>query len=159
MIQGPNPPRNCSCAFSKEGDQIFTNRNYTAEQNRARFLSGDVEEEIRCVCVCAPEFVAPLVYFNDEKSLQCDNLSFALTNDSSAVPPLSHQHSENENLRAKANRFQHQIRKMDEDIKQNQVLLRRADAEKKTAKVRLSFRSSFCVDGRSEIGACVSVQH
>lgn len=96
VIQGPNPPRNCACAFSKEGDQIFTNRNYTAEQNRARFLSGDVEEEIR------------------------------------------HQQSENENLRAKVNRFQQQIRKMDEDIKQNQMLLRRADAEKKTTNNKIT---------------------
>lgn len=51
MMQGPNPPRNCNCAYSREGDQIFTNRNYTAEQTRSRFLSGDVEDEIRCVCV------------------------------------------------------------------------------------------------------------
>lgn len=108
--------------------------------------------------------MAPLVYFNDENSLQYNNnLSFAFTNDSSAVPPLSHQQSETENLRAKANRFQQQIRKMDEDIKQNQGLLRRADAEKKATKVSLSplavFQIWFCIDGRSEIGACVSVQH
>lgn len=49
VIQGSNPPRNCTCAFSKEGDQIFTNRLYTSDQTRPRFLSGDVEEEIRCV--------------------------------------------------------------------------------------------------------------
>lgn len=50
-MQGRNPPQNCSQAFSKEGDQIFTNRTYTAEQTRANCLSGDVEEEIRCVYV------------------------------------------------------------------------------------------------------------
>lgn len=52
MMQGRNPPRNCTQAFSKEGDQIFNNRSYTAEQTRANYLSGDVEEEIRCVSVC-----------------------------------------------------------------------------------------------------------
>lgn len=52
VMQSRNPPRNCHQAFSKEGDQIFNNRSYTAEQTRANYLSGDVEEEIRCVCVC-----------------------------------------------------------------------------------------------------------
>lgn len=47
VMQGPNPPANCIQAYSKEGDQIYTNRNYTAEQTRANYLSGDVEEEIR----------------------------------------------------------------------------------------------------------------
>ncbi|KAL6095967.1 smc6 [Pungitius sinensis] len=47
IMQGRNPPQHCNQAFSKEGDQIFTNRNYTAEQTRANYLSGDVEEEIR----------------------------------------------------------------------------------------------------------------
>uniref|UniRef100_A0A672HFU7 Structural maintenance of chromosomes protein 6 n=1 Tax=Salarias fasciatus TaxID=181472 RepID=A0A672HFU7_SALFA len=48
VMQGRNPPKNCNQAFSKDGDQIFTNRNYTADQTRANYLSGDVEEEIRC---------------------------------------------------------------------------------------------------------------
>ncbi|XP_054474531.1 structural maintenance of chromosomes protein 6-like [Anoplopoma fimbria] len=47
VMQSRNPPQNCTQAFSKEGDQIFNNRNYTAEQTRANYLSGDVEEEIR----------------------------------------------------------------------------------------------------------------
>lgn len=47
-MQGNNPPRNCTQAFSKEGDQIFTNRSYTADQSRANLLSKDVEEGIRC---------------------------------------------------------------------------------------------------------------
>lgn len=49
MMQGNNPPHNCIQAFSKEGDQIFTNRSYTADQTRANFLSKDVEEGIRSV--------------------------------------------------------------------------------------------------------------
>lgn len=48
-MQGNNPPQNCTQAFSKEGDQIFTNRSYTADQTRANCLSKDVEEGIRCV--------------------------------------------------------------------------------------------------------------
>ncbi|KAJ0026850.1 hypothetical protein NQD34_017850 [Periophthalmus magnuspinnatus] len=47
VIQGRNPPQNCTQAFSKDGDQIFPNRSYAAEQQRANYLSGDVEEEIR----------------------------------------------------------------------------------------------------------------
>lgn len=51
-MQGKNPPRNCISAFSVEGDQIFTNRSYTADQTRANFLSKDVEEGIRSVGMC-----------------------------------------------------------------------------------------------------------
>uniref|UniRef100_A0A3Q1G185 Structural maintenance of chromosomes protein 6 n=2 Tax=Acanthochromis polyacanthus TaxID=80966 RepID=A0A3Q1G185_9TELE len=47
VMQGARPPTNCSQAFSKDGDQIYNNRSYTAEQTRANYLSGDVEEEIR----------------------------------------------------------------------------------------------------------------
>uniref|UniRef100_A0A8C5A181 Structural maintenance of chromosomes 6 n=1 Tax=Gadus morhua TaxID=8049 RepID=A0A8C5A181_GADMO len=38
--------RNCTQAFSVEGDQIFENRSWSAEQSRPNFLFGDVEEEI-----------------------------------------------------------------------------------------------------------------
>ncbi|XP_056438035.1 structural maintenance of chromosomes protein 6-like [Gadus chalcogrammus] len=41
------PPRNCTQAFSVEGDQIFENRSWSAEQSRPNFLFRDVEEEIR----------------------------------------------------------------------------------------------------------------
>ncbi|XP_023256280.1 structural maintenance of chromosomes protein 6-like [Seriola lalandi dorsalis] len=92
VMQGRNPPQNCVQAFSKEGDQIFNNRNYTAEQTRANYLTGDVEEEIR------------------------------------------HLHREMENQKAQANRFDQQMRKLDEDIKQNEGLLRRAHIEQKTTK-------------------------
>uniref|UniRef100_A0A3B4UYL9 Structural maintenance of chromosomes protein 6 n=1 Tax=Seriola dumerili TaxID=41447 RepID=A0A3B4UYL9_SERDU len=88
VMQGRNPPQNCVQAFSKEGDQIFNNRNYTAEQTRANYLTGDVEEEIR------------------------------------------HLHREIENQKAQANRFEQQMRKLDEDIKQNEGLLRRDKAMK-----------------------------
>ncbi|KAM7395372.1 hypothetical protein PAMA_006911 [Pampus argenteus] len=92
VMQGRNPPQNCNQAFSREGDQIFTNRSYTAEQTRANYLSGDVEEEIR------------------------------------------HLQREMENQKAQANRFQQQMRKLDEDIKQNLGLQKRAHVEQKTTK-------------------------
>ncbi|TKS76150.1 Structural maintenance of chromosomes protein 6 [Collichthys lucidus] len=92
VMQGRNPPQNCTQAFSKEGDQIFINRSYTAEQTRANYLSGDVEEEIR------------------------------------------HLQREMENQQAQANRFQQQTRKLNEDIKQNEGLLRRTHIEQKTTK-------------------------
>ncbi|TRY56193.1 hypothetical protein DNTS_002545 [Danionella cerebrum] len=40
-------PRNCREAFTREGDQVFTNRYYSSEQHRAQYLTRDVEEEIR----------------------------------------------------------------------------------------------------------------
>uniref|UniRef100_A0A8C5HJI8 Structural maintenance of chromosomes protein 6 n=1 Tax=Gouania willdenowi TaxID=441366 RepID=A0A8C5HJI8_GOUWI len=92
LMQGGNPPRNCTQAFSKEGDQIYNNRNYSAEQARAKYFSGDVEEDIRCLM------------------------------------------GEIQNQEAQANRFQQQMRKLDEDIKQNESLLRRAHMEQKTTK-------------------------
>lgn len=51
-MQGKYPPQNCTSAFSVDGDQIFTNRSYTADQTRANFLSKDVEEGIRSVGMC-----------------------------------------------------------------------------------------------------------
>ncbi|KAM7367887.1 hypothetical protein PAMP_014155 [Pampus punctatissimus] len=92
VMQGRNPPQNCNQAFSREGDQIFTNRSYTAEQTRANYLSGDVEEEIR------------------------------------------HLQREIENQTAQANRFQQQMRKLDDDIRQNEGLQKRAHVEQKTTK-------------------------
>ncbi|XP_070705825.1 structural maintenance of chromosomes protein 6 [Pempheris klunzingeri] len=92
VMQGKHPPQNCFQAFSKEGDQIFTNRIYTADYTRANYLSGDVEEEIR------------------------------------------HLQKETENLKAQANRFQQQMKKLDEDIKQNEGLLRRTHMDQKTTK-------------------------
>lgn len=44
---------------------------------------------------------------------------------------------EMENLRAHANRFQQQMKKLDEDIKQNEELLRSTYTEQTTTKVTL----------------------
>uniref|UniRef100_A0A7N8Y1I0 Structural maintenance of chromosomes protein 6 n=1 Tax=Mastacembelus armatus TaxID=205130 RepID=A0A7N8Y1I0_9TELE len=104
VMQHGNPPQNCTQAFSREGDQIFNNRNYTADQNRASYLSGDVEEEIR------------------------------------------HLQREMENQKGQANRFQQQMKKLDDDIRMNDGLLRRAHMEQKTTKVEISPLSKSLTD-------------
>uniref|UniRef100_A0A667ZZY3 Structural maintenance of chromosomes protein 6 n=1 Tax=Myripristis murdjan TaxID=586833 RepID=A0A667ZZY3_9TELE len=95
VMQRGNPPRNCNQAFSVEGDQIFTNRTYTADQPRAKFLSSDIEEEIR------------------------------------------HSQGELENQKAHAARFQQQMRNVEEDIKKNEGLLKRAHTEQRMIKLQL----------------------
>ncbi|KAJ8274738.1 hypothetical protein COCON_G00093630 [Conger conger] len=47
VMQQGQPPRNCREAFTMDGDQVYANRYYSCEQQRAQFLSRDVEEEIR----------------------------------------------------------------------------------------------------------------
>uniref|UniRef100_A0A1A7WF85 Structural maintenance of chromosomes protein 6 n=1 Tax=Iconisemion striatum TaxID=60296 RepID=A0A1A7WF85_9TELE len=89
VMQGGSPPANCTQAFSKDGDQIYTNRSYSADQSRANYLSGDVEEEIR------------------------------------------HLQRELENQNAQEACFMQQKTKLDEDIRQNEGLLRRANMEQK----------------------------
>ncbi|CAN9510891.1 unnamed protein product [Ophioblennius macclurei] len=96
VMQGGNAPKNCSQAYSKDGDQIFTHRSYTADQSRANYLSGDVEEEIR------------------------------------------HVQRELENQEAQANRFQQQMNRLNENIKQNEALLRRAHMEQKTTNSKVN---------------------
>lgn len=92
VMQGGNPPQNCTQAFSKDGDQVYTNRTYSADQTRANFLSGDVEEEIR------------------------------------------HLQRELENQRGQESRFNQQLRRLDDDIRENEVLLRRSQGEQRNAK-------------------------
>lgn len=55
--------------------------------------------------------------------------------DMARLLPLRHLQREIENQKAQANRYQQQTKKLDEDIKQNQALLRRADQEQRTTKV------------------------
>ncbi|RVE55821.1 hypothetical protein OJAV_G00229750 [Oryzias javanicus] len=96
VMLGKNPPRNCTQAFSKEGDQIFTNRVYSADQTRANCLSGDVEEEIRLT------------------------------------------QRELENQKAQENRFQQQTRKLDDEIKQNEMLLKKCQMTQKSTKDKMT---------------------
>uniref|UniRef100_A0A3P8YQ33 Structural maintenance of chromosomes protein 6 n=1 Tax=Esox lucius TaxID=8010 RepID=A0A3P8YQ33_ESOLU len=52
VMNGRQPPRNCRMAFTKEGDQCYTDRYYSSDQRRYHYLSKDVEDEIRyCVSV------------------------------------------------------------------------------------------------------------
>ncbi|XP_069462028.1 structural maintenance of chromosomes protein 6 [Ambystoma mexicanum] len=46
VMQKGNPPRNCREAFTGEGDQVFSNRYYSSDNNRAKYLGGDVDVEI-----------------------------------------------------------------------------------------------------------------
>lgn len=49
-MQMQRPPKNCREAFTAEGDQVYTNRYYTPEQEvMAKYLGGDPEAEIRQV--------------------------------------------------------------------------------------------------------------
>lgn len=54
-----------------------------------------------------------------------------------SVFPLRHLQREMENQDAQANRFQQHMRRLDEDLKQNEGLLRRAHIEQKTTKVTI----------------------
>ncbi|XP_010902931.2 structural maintenance of chromosomes protein 6 [Esox lucius] len=47
VMNGRQPPRNCRMAFTKEGDQCYTDRYYSSDQRRYHYLSKDVEDEIR----------------------------------------------------------------------------------------------------------------
>ncbi|XP_069742475.1 structural maintenance of chromosomes protein 6-like isoform X2 [Narcine bancroftii] len=47
VMQQQKAPLNCKEAFTAAGDQVFTNRYYSSEMDRARYLGGDVEAEIR----------------------------------------------------------------------------------------------------------------
>ncbi|XP_078397707.1 structural maintenance of chromosomes protein 6-like isoform X2 [Cetorhinus maximus] len=46
IMQQQKPPVNCREAFTAAGDQVFVNRYYSSETDRARYLGGDVESEI-----------------------------------------------------------------------------------------------------------------
>ncbi|XP_073726011.1 structural maintenance of chromosomes protein 6 isoform X1 [Misgurnus anguillicaudatus] len=50
VMQGSRPPKNCREAFTAEGDQVFSNRYYTPENEvLVKYLGGDPEAEIRLV--------------------------------------------------------------------------------------------------------------
>lgn len=46
VMQQGRPPKNCREAFTAEGDQVFSNRYYTADFSMAQYLGGDLETEI-----------------------------------------------------------------------------------------------------------------
>ncbi|NXT85516.1 SMC6 protein, partial [Zapornia atra] len=47
VMQFNRPPRNCREAFTAEGDQVFERRYYSSDYVRPKFLSKDVEADIR----------------------------------------------------------------------------------------------------------------
>uniref|UniRef100_A0A6G1RB21 Structural maintenance of chromosomes protein 6 n=1 Tax=Hypotaenidia okinawae TaxID=2861861 RepID=A0A6G1RB21_9GRUI len=47
VMQSNRPPRNCREAFTAEGDQVFERRYYSSDYVRPKFLSKDVEADIR----------------------------------------------------------------------------------------------------------------
>lgn len=47
VMQFNRPPKNCREAFTAEGDQVFERRYYSSDYLRPKFLSKDVEAEIR----------------------------------------------------------------------------------------------------------------
>ncbi|NXF93268.1 SMC6 protein, partial [Eubucco bourcierii] len=47
VMQRNQPPKNCKEAFTAEGDQVFERRYYSSNYLRPKFLSQDVEAEIR----------------------------------------------------------------------------------------------------------------
>lgn len=49
VMQCNRPPRNCREAFTADGDQVFERRYYSSSFVRPKFLSQDVEAEIRLV--------------------------------------------------------------------------------------------------------------
>ncbi|KAM9465780.1 structural maintenance of chromosomes protein 6 [Clarias gariepinus] len=50
VMQQQKPPKNCREAFTADGDQVYTNRYYTPEQEvMVKYLGGDPEAEIRLV--------------------------------------------------------------------------------------------------------------
>lgn len=46
-MQSQKPPKNCREAFTADGDQVFAGRYYSSENTRPKFLSRDVDSEIR----------------------------------------------------------------------------------------------------------------
>ncbi|XP_036398055.1 structural maintenance of chromosomes protein 6 [Megalops cyprinoides] len=49
VMQRDRPPKNCREAFTADGDQVYTNRYYSAESSRSLYLGGDLEADIRMV--------------------------------------------------------------------------------------------------------------
>ncbi|KAG9336229.1 hypothetical protein JZ751_002576 [Albula glossodonta] len=47
VMQQGRPPRNCREAFTGDGDHVYPNRYYSTENNRSKYLGGDLETEIR----------------------------------------------------------------------------------------------------------------
>lgn len=60
-MQSKKPPRNCREAFTADGDQVFEERYYSSENKRPKFLSKDVDSEIRLVSSVVLPLLFPLL--------------------------------------------------------------------------------------------------
>ncbi|XP_030643222.1 structural maintenance of chromosomes protein 6 [Chanos chanos] len=73
MQNGP-PPRNCREAFTREGDQVYTNRYYSSDMQRALYLSKDVDEEIRLTQAALQDQQTQLQTFRQNMQQQTEDL-------------------------------------------------------------------------------------
>lgn len=58
-MQSQKPPKNCREAFTADGDQVFAGRYYSSEYTRPKFLSRDLDSEIRLVSMVAWHMISP----------------------------------------------------------------------------------------------------
>ncbi|GCB60225.1 hypothetical protein scyTo_0009135, partial [Scyliorhinus torazame] len=65
IMQQQKPPVNCREAFTAAGDQVFNNRYYSSESDRARYLGGDVESEISQLEMEVSNKMAKLSHFQE----------------------------------------------------------------------------------------------
>ncbi|GCB74767.1 hypothetical protein scyTo_0003858, partial [Scyliorhinus torazame] len=66
IMQQQKPPVNCREAFTAAGDQVFFNRYYSSESDRARYLGGDVESEISQLDVEVNEKMAQMLFYQQQ---------------------------------------------------------------------------------------------
>lgn len=100
----------------------------TTSQETLKIISGVCGCAVRLIVVDEAVMMGTFVH-------QLSFLVFHGENDLALLFSLSHLQREMENQKAQANRFQQQMKKLDEDIKQNEGLLRRTHIEQKTTKV------------------------
>ncbi|XP_062860164.1 structural maintenance of chromosomes protein 6-like isoform X2 [Trichomycterus rosablanca] len=74
VMQGGHPPHNCKEAFTCEGDQVYCNRYYSSERQRARYLKHDLEQEIRDLQAAMQIQEAHLGTFKQEVQQVVDDL-------------------------------------------------------------------------------------
>ena len=70
-MQSQRPPKNCREAFTADGDQVFAGRYYSSEYTRPKFLSRDVDSEIRLVCNVALWYYSHPYLFFTVLGLRC----------------------------------------------------------------------------------------
>uniref|UniRef100_A0A8D0F284 Structural maintenance of chromosomes protein 6 n=1 Tax=Strix occidentalis caurina TaxID=311401 RepID=A0A8D0F284_STROC len=73
VMQLNRPPQNCREAFTAEGDQVFERRYYSSNYLRPKFLSKDIEAEIRLaslICKCRSPFILHFNLFCQEEEVE-----------------------------------------------------------------------------------------